>query len=180
MKRLHRLAIAVAVALMLTPGMGASGRKLVVPKEELCEGDSLSSLYETCLRGYQKWFCTGISAEFEVPCQVACVSHLCPDEAACVDDDPVVCAPCDDMAGAAFWYTLDVADMRCDSKTLASLDEPFDPEAFAACYWATVEHLCPALVDTDWDERVRVAFASRSYDLPARPASPTRRALGAK
>ncbi|MDI1428121.1 hypothetical protein [Polyangium sorediatum] len=118
----------------------------MVPREELWEGDGLSSL----------------------------------DEAACVDEGPVGCAPCDDMHGAAFWYTLDMATMRCDSRTLANLDEPFDLEAFAACDWAKVEHLCPALVDTDWDERVRAAFDPRSYDLPARPASPTRRALGAK
>ncbi|MDC3952536.1 hypothetical protein KEG38_01710 [Polyangium jinanense] len=180
MKRRQRFAATVAIAVMVTAGMGAYRGDRQVPREELCEVDGLSYLYETCTQDMRLGLCKGISTEFEVPCQVACVSHICPDEAACVDDDPVGCAPCDDMDGAAFWYTLEIAVWRCSARTIATRDEPFDPAAFMACYWAQVEHLCPALVDTDWDERVGSAFGGYPADRPSRPASPTRRALGAK
>ncbi|MDI3288081.1 hypothetical protein [Polyangium sp. 15x6] len=140
------LVITAAAALIL----GARGPDEDDPMYKHCE-DDLGYVFEGC----QKWeVCPDVDEEFADACVAGCVRAICPKQAECTGLDPMFCAPCDDMQGAAFWRNADAASIRCGHKAgfFVLVEETTEAmyRAFDECFPADVEQHCPALAGTEW------------------------------
>ncbi|MDC0741267.1 hypothetical protein [Polyangium mundeleinium] len=167
------LVIAAAAALIL----GARGPDEDDSMYKHCE-DDLGYVFEGC-HGWD--VCPYVDEEFVDACVAGCVSTICPEQAECTGLDPMFCAPCDDMQGAAFWRNVDEAGSRCGHKAgfFVLVEEPTEAKyqamyrAFDECFPVDVEQHCPALARTDWLTHFdAVTPFPRKRTLPARAPAP--------
>jgi hypothetical protein len=147
-RRRKLIAIVVAIAAVVTVGLGARGPASDDASGSVCD-DDLREAFEVCERGRENGSCTSVPEHLGDACQAGCVMYFCREQVQCTDADPIWCAPCTDMYGALFWTNLDRAQDACKGK-LGSPHRDIEPSTFHACYVAQVESRCPALSGRNW------------------------------
>ncbi|MDI1450644.1 hypothetical protein [Polyangium sp. 6x1] len=111
--------------------------------------------------------------EYKKACQEGCLRAVCPDQFPCTGDDPVRCAPCEDVHGARHWRKLSAVEGLCTVRHPFLGPNP-DPIKWADCVVAEMEQVCPALAGTEWWRQNRTITHHYGNARPstAPPASP--------
>src|SRR5690349_11048808 len=126
-------AIAIVATLLVTVGIGAhrSGGS----RGSVCE-EQLDDLIWGCANAAAG--CGEVPDEFKDACETACLTGMCPKEAAYLMQDPIWDLPCSDMRGARFWKNFDDGNIHCQNKLHFGHPE-FDPAVHLACWDAEVQ-----------------------------------------
>ncbi len=153
-RRKKLIAAAIAVPIALAVGLGVKMRRAAsdIPGSDICD-DDLGEVFEMCQPSSGFFYCEGTPEGYEDACQAGCVMTMCPAHVSCTGQNPIGCAPCEDMHGARFWYTLNRAQMRCENK-LHFGHVKISEDEFNACFEPEVEQICPALAGTEWREQM--------------------------